>query len=259
MQEKSEPESLPILSQNSSKREQVKENLAHKILAGIDNPFYWVVAATVTAAMQIAGVVSMKTALYILIILGLVIIVRSSIKEWLFSKDSHRVFAIIFLSTILSGGVVGLLYALMVYFKPVEFHFANLVPANELTPDNRCGELSPNSIRVLFGGGVAGNTDNDNTMKLISAFGEPLLTAKKLDNRIQISIELFNSESTSIAKIKDSVFVGERSENLDITSRDPHGLDIFDKTTRKLIFHIRYLNPQAIQILGEFYTNRTFA
>ena len=132
---------------------------------------------------------------------------------------------------------------------------AFIIPANEPTPDTRCGELSPNSVKVFLGDSV-GVTDNNNPMKLISAFGVPFLTAKKVGNSIQISIELFDKEGASIAKIKDNKFVGQLSENLDIVSPDPHGIDIFDKTDDKLIFHFRYLNPQAIQILGEFYPNK---
>ena len=126
-----------------------------------------------------------------------------------------------------------------------------LVPANEPTPISNCGEMPPSSVKVLLGDSE-GYTNN-NTMNLISAFDEPLLTAKKVGNRLQISLELFNREGASIAKVKDGVFVGQVSENLEIMSRDPHGIDIFDKTNNSLVFHIRYLNPQAIEILGEFY------
>ncbi len=44
--------------------------------------------------------------------------------------------------------------------------------------------------------------------------------------------------------------------SLQIENRDQHGIDIFDKTNEKLIFHIRYLNPQAIEIRGEFYAKK---
>ena len=114
--------------------------------------------------------------------------------------------------------------------------------------------MPPSSVKVLLGDSE-GYTNN-NTMNLISAFDEPLLTAKKVGNRLQISLELFNREGASIAKVKDGVFVGQVSENLEIMSRDPHGIDIFDKTNNSLVFHIRYLNPQAIEILGEFYAKR---
>ncbi len=281
----------PILSQDSPKTEAktptTKDNSIWRtvekkeiltVIGGVAT-VVGLSGAFFTSGLQIGGYIDMALAHWLIFFAWFVLVFGASVLLFAWERlDSIRwliktIFLLVFM--IISGAVVITIDSQMVNKraevdrkaeqkrlvapqkpKPIEQKFLGyLVPANEPTPVSRCGEPSPNSIKVLLGDSE-GYTDNNNTMNLISAFGEPLLTAKKVGNGLQISLELFNSEGASIAKIKDGMFVGQVSENLEIVSRDPHGIDIFDKPSDKLVFHIRYLNPQAIEILGEFYAKK---
>ncbi len=245
----------PILPQNnpepktSSPQLPVKESITNKVFNFIFNPYVGSVSGIIISTLSIGGYINMKTALFILILIGVIIVSWQSVKEWRNSRDFRRLIAVMFLYTILSGSGVECLYALMIYSKPVELRFAYLVPANEVSPSSNCPDISPDAIAVYVGNSVHYTTEND--LRIISADTKPLVTAKKTTGGLLINLKLFDSKGKELATIVENNFVGEVADNLTIKDTE-HSIDIFDKNNRKIIFHIRYLNHQAIEVFGTF-------
>ncbi len=245
----------PVLSQDSPKsktsllQEQDKDNAVNKVFRFVTNQFFWAVLGIVVSILSLAGHVSIKTAVVSLIFVSVIIVFIKAVKEWHYSRHSHRVFATIFLYTILLGGGVWFLYALVVYSKPVELRFAYLVPADETSPPSICPDIPPDAITIHYGNSSGFTTKND--LRLISVNKKPLVTAKRTNGGLLINLKLFDSEGNELATIIENKFVGKVADNLDIKSSD-HSIDIFDKNNSHHIFHIRYLNRKAIEIFGVF-------
>jgi hypothetical protein len=126
-----------------------------------------------------------------------------------------------------------------------------LVHANLPNPDNM-PEMSPDAVVAHFGNCV-GFTSGA-ILTIISIGGEPFLTAKQTNRGLLINLELFDKRGSKLATIVDNKFLGKVTDDLEIQSSDSSTIDIFDKNDDyRLIFHIRYLNPKAIEILGVMY------
>jgi hypothetical protein len=126
-----------------------------------------------------------------------------------------------------------------------------LVHANLPNPGNM-PEMPPDAIVAHFGNCV-GFTSGA-ILTIISIKGEPFLTAKQTNRGLLINLELFDKKGSKLATIVDNKFLGKVTDDLVIQSSDSSTIDIFDKNDDyRLIFHIRYLNPQAIEILGDMY------
>jgi hypothetical protein len=92
-----------------------QDSFVKKVLAIIDNPFVGLVVGIFISIMQIAGVVNMKTAFLLLLLLGSVIVIKASIKEWLLTKSRKRLFNVILLYTAILGCSILLIYEGMVW------------------------------------------------------------------------------------------------------------------------------------------------
>ncbi len=135
--------------------------------------------------------------------------------------------------------------------KPIEQKlFAYLVPDTALSPISACGIPPPAAITIYYGSD-AGYTSGNN-LKLISVDNTPLISAKRTSSGLLMSLKLFDNKGKVIANIVDNKFVGKLADNLAVNNTE-HTLDIFDKNDDRLIFHFRYLNPKAMEILGVFY------
>lgn len=126
-----------------------------------------------------------------------------------------------------------------------------LVHANLPNPDNM-PEMSADAVAVYFGDFVC--VASGAILTIISIRDEPFLTVKQTNRGLLINLELFDKGGSKLATIIDNKFLGKVTDGLEIQTSDSSTIDIFDKNDDyRLIFHIRYLNPKAIEILGVMY------
>ena len=79
-----------------------------------------------------------------------------------------------------------------------------LVPANEPTPINPCGEIPTDALLVLLGNSGSWGTRFPQTIIMIN--DEPMLTMDQIAGRIAVSGKFFSRDGKIVAELRDNEF-----------------------------------------------------
>jgi hypothetical protein len=135
--------------------------------------------------------------------------------------------------------------------KPESLLRGFLIPANDPTPPNPCGEIPPNAVLLLFGNSAAYTTSTAaGIIKLIS--GEDILSFERTSDGLYVNATVRNSDNRQVAKITRNVLRVEANDNYYRERPDQHSVVVLDPNDR-IVLYVRYLNPSAIKILGIFH------
>jgi hypothetical protein len=127
-----------------------------------------------------------------------------------------------------------------------------LVPANQPNPVLKVAPNIPPEAMAIYFGNCVGWTSGEE-LGLIEIKGDSILTAKQTNRGLLINLKLYDKRGGIIATIVENRFLGQMSGDLEIQTSES-SVDIFDKKSAyRHIFHIRYLNPKAMEVLGLFY------
>ncbi len=127
-----------------------------------------------------------------------------------------------------------------------------LIPANDPSPPHNCRQ-PPNAHKTIyFGTGVATMSDEMNAFGLITMAGEEVFSLENTPTGILINATLRNKSGNVVATIEKNVFNSKSTFEYEATNPDQHSLLVLD-SNNQIVLYVRYLNPQAIKILGTFY------
>ena len=130
--------------------------------------------------------------------------------------------------------------------------YSYLMPDNIPTPENNC----PNKdgfFTVLFGNETYILPKQSQNI-LISDSKENLVVAKNVNLQLAIDAVIYDINGKKIVEIKENDGTVKTDSNHSATFT-PYVLDVRDSKGKKILY-IRYLNPNTIKLLGDFYTKR---
>ncbi len=129
-----------------------------------------------------------------------------------------------------------------------------LIPGNEPTPPHaNCTNMPTDSLFVFLGNSsiIAVPKDTDKHV-IVNAGGEELLSLSGGPRGITISANLFTAEGTKLAEINRGAFHVLQSDLVKAPDHpDEHTLIVYGRWDEKPL-EVRYLNPSAIRITGNF-------
>ncbi|MBA3692829.1 MAG: hypothetical protein H0W77_05235 [Acidobacteria bacterium] len=132
--------------------------------------------------------------------------------------------------------------------KPVE-HLFSLVPGNSLNPSSNCS-IPPDAMAIYLGNSVYWTTKS--SFNVIRLKNETLLSVEKAFDGIYLNAILRDKKGVEVARIVRNIFSAYDNSEYVVQSRDMNTIEIFDKKKGEPVLLVRYLNPNAIKILGTF-------
>jgi hypothetical protein len=124
-----------------------------------------------------------------------------------------------------------------------------LLPANDPTPPNPCGDTPPNNIAIYFGNSAALSAWPNPI--LVKVNDENLLSFEQTSDGLYLNALLRSPAGEEVARITRNVIRVTPTSGYYVERPDPHTLIILDPEDKKALY-VRYLNPKAIKILGTF-------
>jgi hypothetical protein len=152
-----------------------------------------------------------------------------------------------------------------------------LVPGDEPTPPNICGNIPDGSVLLFLGGEARGNVEVVSIFPSVVmayapglpqgsiAFGAspntPHFAAVSLvrlsDNRIAVLLDIRSDDGRIVVRMDRNGYVVNRNNILEIKknpSKNPNRLTVFD-TFGQVVLEVHYLNPRTIAISGPAINN----
>lgn len=122
-----------------------------------------------------------------------------------------------------------------------------LVPSNESTPPNACGDrYAEGSGLLILMGGVTSYVDQF-PHTIVSVDDTPRLTVNKKGDFAQISLDVFGPDGKIIASLDDDGFNVRQGSFFKFQRKDKSSLRIVDEYNEEVL-NVRYINPKAIWI-----------
>jgi hypothetical protein len=126
-----------------------------------------------------------------------------------------------------------------------------LIPDNYPTPPNPCGSVPPSEKIALVGSLATTFPQELKSFSLIRIGGEDVLSVEEnAPSGIVINAVIRNENNELVATITKNIFHSYAPNDYDVRSND-HSIQIIDSHD-VMILYVRYLNPQAIKVLGTF-------
>ena len=125
-----------------------------------------------------------------------------------------------------------------------------LIPASDPTPYNPCGETIPDNVIAVYFGSSTVFTES-NIISFIKPYDDAF-NIRRTTSGILVNATIRTSDNYVVARIHDNVFRTQSDSHFQSQSPDPHTLYVLDGEDKVVLF-VRYLNPFAIKILGQFY------
>lgn len=134
------------------------------------------------------------------------------------------------------------------YEWDLQQNFGVLTPAHDPMPPVPCRFIqpTPSAIRVYAGGGLFWT--NSDHFSLVSVGGRPIIFAGLQDGKMEISGDVYSPDG-DLVHIDGNKF--ETLAGFKPGRPDRHTLIVWDKWHQKVL-DIRFLNPHAIRLSGEF-------
>lgn len=160
------------------------------------------------------------------------------------------------LSVRLIAAVTAICLLVQPYLPPNETEFHGwLTPGTKPFPVSQCPDI-PNAIRVYFGSAAVcvDRRRDSGDFAVFEIDGESLLTLTRTDRGLTFSAKIYD-ENAAIAEIDNGEFTLNPNNIFKSKHPDSHTLVVYDRWD-KPIFHIEFLNPDAVLIAGRlFYPN----
>jgi len=138
--------------------------------------------------------------------------------------------------------------------KPGESQMRGLlIPGNDPTPPNPCGETPPGEIAIYIGDMAA--TSPSASLVVLQVGQENLLELEKTNDGLVINAAIYTPDNREVARITRNAIRVTPASGYYAERPDPHTLVILDPEDQKALY-VRYLNPTAVKILGIFYYKR---
>jgi len=125
-----------------------------------------------------------------------------------------------------------------------------LIPAADQAPYNPCGPIPGNFITIYFGDSAV--FTESNIISFIKPYDDAF-NIRRTASGILVNATIRTSDNQVVARIHDNVFRTQSDSHFQAQSPDPHTLYVLDGDDKVVLF-VRYLNPFAIKILGQFYS-----
>jgi hypothetical protein len=129
-----------------------------------------------------------------------------------------------------------------------------LVPADEPTPPNPCGNIPTDALLVLLGNSGSWGTRFPQTIIMIN--DEPMLTMDQIAGRIAISGKFFSKDGRIVAELRNNEFSINPNNYFRKKRPDTHSLIVWDQQNVEVL-NVRFINPHTIKFLGVIRTPKT--
>jgi hypothetical protein len=126
-----------------------------------------------------------------------------------------------------------------------------LIPANDPTPPNACGTIPSDALVVIAGSNAVWTQRSELIAFLFGHCGGPHIEWKS--NGLRVTQDVFAENGKLVARIENDEFhLVSREISYAQRSDDRSELSVFDPEGNQA-FHIRFVNPHAVQITGVFF------
>lgn len=126
-----------------------------------------------------------------------------------------------------------------------------LISANEPSPPIKFGVIKPGYKAIYMGDKVTSISPDIKKFDLIQIAKESIVEIKNVGSGLIINATIYDESGNIVATVRENVFRCNRLKTYEATNPDQHSILVLDDSD-KIILYIRYLNPQAIKVLGIF-------
>jgi hypothetical protein len=126
-----------------------------------------------------------------------------------------------------------------------------LIPANDSNPPNPCEESIPDDAILIYLGNSLAYVEGESS-DIFTLAWESVLSFRRTPKGISINAILRSKDGRGIVIIENNEFIINRNNFWYKKRPDKHTLEVYDEYNQR-VFYIRYLNEDAIKIIGVFY------
>jgi hypothetical protein len=129
-----------------------------------------------------------------------------------------------------------------------------LTAANDPTPPNDCGQLPESATLVMFGSNVVWNIGSESNRTALRVGGCTALEIERGALGLSITGDVFAPDGKIAGRIThNEVHLAQGEIFYADKSGDGSALTVYGSAKGEEIFYVRYINPSAIDIRGNFY------
>lgn len=126
-----------------------------------------------------------------------------------------------------------------------------LVPASDANPPNPCEDSIPVGAMIIYLGNSVAYIEG-NSSDIIILDNERVLSFTRTSDGIFINATLRSKDGRGIVVIENNEFTINRNNFWYKKRPDKHTLEVYDEFKERILY-VRYLNEDAIKIVGNFY------